>query len=431
MLNSHRIVRAFKLGALVCLLCIPYTDLRVEREPRALGDHQVAAGLQNDNAPVLPAVAQLEAEMAATPLQAILRNLSDEGLNIYYLRMTRLLNLNPEVFGVLVDKLPMLAETADLDRLLRSQLKDEFQKSFKLYGPKPQELLAKSALQILIERLDKAERDRLLAAEPDLQKQLIEQLLRERLMQMNQPLMAQNGGYTRGADRGTMGDAAGVAPQAAPVSDRRMGDLARMLNAPKNDSASPGAAKAAETNKPSAKPFKLPADDDKPTTTAKANPPKAAAQTQPRQQPVAEKKSALPAIQNTTEYAGVGSGQSPSGAGNGVMPIQAGLGNASSEGGGSFAFDVNGGAYGPPVRQKFNFQRANPYLSSNGEGESVVAEGESEIAASGYSVFSTASSALGAAKSPIPVSSGPAFSKPMELTLSGLCASGALNCGNR
>ncbi len=432
MLNAKHIARALRLVAVVCLLCIPYTDLRVEREPRALGDHAQAEMVAELNrAAVPPALAQLEAEIAATPMQAILRNLNDDGVTVFYLSMTKLVNLNPEVFNVLVDKLPRLAENAELDRLLRQQLKNEYRKSGALYGPKPQALLAKTALQVLMERLDKKEQERLMAARPDLQKQLIEQLLRQRLMEMNQPLMAvqpQNAVRMGADERGMM---AGGAP-AAPVAqtDKRMGDLARLLGAPKTDTATAAPAKKDEAPRTPDKPFRLPEEKETPAPVAKTPTP-AAPMERMAQAPVAPKKSALPPIQNSPAFGGVAGPQPPAGGSGGMMPMQAGYGNSGGTSDGGFAYDVNGGDYGAPARQRFNYLRANPYLSSNGEEGSPAVDGESEIAAGGYSIFSAASGALGGEQSSTPASSGPAFSKPMELTLSGLCASGALNCGNR
>jgi hypothetical protein len=454
MLNAQRFAIALRVVALVCLLCIPYTDLGVERAPRAMGDHAMPEMiaeqmLADKNAAaakavadkrtaleqVAPALAQLEADLAATPMKAILRNVGDNALNIFYMSMTKLVNLNPEVFNLLVDRLPPLADNAALDADLRQLLKNEFRKSGALYSSRPQDVLAKTALQVLVDRLDTKQQAALLAAQtPDLQKKLLEQLLRERLMEMNQPLMGmQPTGAAPGMGRDTGDDMVrgNRTPSPAAGTDRRMRDLARTLNTPKTETATAPAKKEEKPDATPAKKFELKEEQekvmaDKPVTLT----PPAQKAAQAPQAP--GKKSTLPPVQDRGQaYGGAPSFNSPP-AQNGMMPMQAGFGSRSNaDSGGDFPYQVTGEYTPPAARQRFNYLRANSYLGSNGEETSEAPEGESEIASSG-SGFAPRGSAFGTTvDSAAPASSAPAFSKPMELTLSGLCVTGALDCGRK
>ena len=419
---KNNVLRALlRVAALVCFLCIPYTDLQVERSPKAVGDHL----LETPDMPfVAPAVAQAVPldlkDPVFAPLRVLLAGISEPALNVFFVQVSGLKNLNAEVFAVLVDGLPALAADPNEDLRLREALKKEFARSFVKYGPQPQKKIAAIAQELIQQRLTPKQLAQLQMA-PDPQSALLEMLLREQLNQQ----MNDMGRFAQAAPaydgyRSPRTAQSSRAPAAPTYAGSRNGTGAPYI--PPAAAAKKDAPKAeTASSKVEAPPRK---EREEKEETAKFELPKLD-ENQSAQQTDAGlgKRTLLPAIRDAAQPGGAVA-QSNAGSParlSQAMPMKANTGSEFEFGTAPLAQD--------PARMRFNYLRENRYQESSGEeAQPLVGSDDSEIA---WSSVSQGALGGGSAQESLAVRElreEPAFNAPKAATLDVLCAKGSLNC---
>ncbi len=427
-LKIRRILPGFFGWLCLCGVFIPYTDLTVAREPKALADHAANPAAAIAAAPIArkPIVVATVAEMelAQRRVRAALQELGDRALTRFYIETNALVNVNEEVLERVLEVLPKVR------KVQQRQLLNDINKALPFLPPPPEQELASIARNILLDRMDAKDREQVLAETRAQQRRMLfENLLK---------------GFAMGPGEQPMNMAPmafapmAPAPMPMPMDPRWM------------------AMNTAATNPPPI--VVLPAAGNQPTVASLFDPlvvpyngsfglPNGLS-TQSGAAPVnlspsvparfasapafSSTQSLPPAIAGNPGAVAATAPIMPFGANAGGFPAQVGAASAASVSStDDGVFQVGQTPMGF-VSPKYTLSRGTTYLSSNaGEGGTYSPESdddsyENSFAPAAASLYSA--SMFSSETAPSAAKQEPAFSRPMGLTLIGLCSTGALNC---